>query len=239
MLLTAEKTVGQIASEEPSSIRVFESLGLDYCCGGKRSLSDACSNAGLDIDRVQAALEEATRAPQDVDGTRWDHAPLSDLTAHIVGKHHAYVRSEGPRLVALFSKVVGKHGEAHPELVTIQELFAALSDELTMHMMKEERILFPYVEALEKAPSTGTAPRACFGSVRQPIAMMMDDHDQAGTLLSKISRLSGNYAAPEGVCLSFVGLYRGLKDFEADLHQHIHLENNILFPRAIQMEQSS
>ena len=240
MLLTAERTVRQIALDDPSSIRVFESFGIDYCCGGKRTLSDACSQAGLNINRVQAALEEAGMARQDVDSTRWDHAPLSDLTAHIVQRHHAYVRSEAPRILSLLSKVIAKHGDAHPELIEIKGLFAALSEELTTHMMKEERILFPYVEGLERATSNGAAaPRACFGSVRQPVAMMVDDHDQAGAVLAKMSRLSADYTAPKNVCLSFTSLYRSLKDFEVDLHQHIHLENNILFPRAIQMEQSA
>ncbi len=159
--------------------------------------------------------------------------------AHIVGEHHGYVRRETPRIAALLIKVVAKHGPAHPEVTEIEPLFVAIGQELSIHMMKEEQVLFPYVERMEQAVLAGeTAPAAFFGTVKRPIANMVAEHDDAGALLSRIRALSNEFAAPAGACPTFVALYRALEEFERDLHHHVHLENNILFPRAIEMEQA-
>jgi regulator of cell morphogenesis and NO signaling len=239
MPTTIEKTVREIALENPSSIRVFESLGIDYCCGGKKPLSDACSHANVDFSRVLELLEQASEAPQASESGEWREKPLGDLIAHIVGKHHGYVRLETPRIDGLLAKVVAKHGPAHPEIGRIDQLFSAISQELSTHMLKEEQVLFPHVERMEQAVQAGApVPAAFFGMVKRPIANMVAEHDDAGALLAQIRLLSNGYSAPNGACPTYVALYRGLEEFERDLHQHVHLENNILFPLAIEMEQA-
>ena len=235
----AEKTVREIAIENPASIRVFETLGIDYCCGGKRSLSDACQGAGIDLSGVLDLLERAGR-DSDVQKDGWDETQLGELMNHIVRKHHAFVRQETPRIGNLLLKVVAKHGPSHPEVVQIEQLFTAIAHEMATHMMKEEQVLFPYIERMEQAAANGNPiPPAFFGSVTRPIANMLAEHDDAGALLARIRELSGGFAPPSGACPTFLALYRGLEDFERDLHRHVHLENNILFPRAVAMEQAN
>jgi regulator of cell morphogenesis and NO signaling len=237
MQLTPQKTVAEIAVLNPSSVRVFESLGIDYCCGGRMSLQDSCARADLDLNRVVELLEKADDEALAAKPVEWNNKTLSELTAYIVDKHHKFVRQETPRIEALLSKVAGKHGPAHPELREIEQLFNAIARELSTHMMKEEQILFPFISRLEQAAAGGgPRPSACFGNVQQPIATMMAEHDDAGALLAKIRQLSNGYAPPEGACTSFIAMYRGIEEFERDLHQHVHLENNILFPRVIELE---
>lgn len=239
METSTEKTVREIALETPSSIRVFESLGIDYCCGGKKPLSDACSSAQVDVVRVLELLERAAAGSLEPDAGEWREKPLRAIVAHILEKHHAYVRQETPRIEALLGKVAAKHGPAHPELIRIQQLFSAIAQELSTHMRKEEQILFPHIERMESASLAGDpAPAAVFGTVQHPIAMMAAEHENAGALLSEMRDLSNGYAVPAGGCTTFLAAYRGLEEFERDLHQHIHLENNILFPRAIEMERA-
>jgi len=236
MQSTLEKTVREIALENPSSIRVFESLGIDYCCGGKRPLTEACTRANVDFDRVLELLENAkiNSAP---DG-EWTQKPLGAIIRHIVSKHHAYVRTETPRIGMLLTKIAGKHGASQPELIRIEELFSAIGQELATHMLKEEQVLFPYIDQMEQALKNGDpVPVAFFGSVKRPIANMMAEHDDAGALLAQIRELSNGYKPPAGACPTFVGLFHALEEFERDLHHHVHLENNILFPRAVEMEQ--
>jgi regulator of cell morphogenesis and NO signaling len=239
MALNATRTVRELAIEIPNATRTFEKLGIDYCCGGSRTLSDACLHAHVPLEKVVTELEQgsdfqpgATSAAQEVvNGT------LSQLVEHIIGKHHVYVKQELPRLDQLLKKVVAVHGAGHPELGTIQQIFQGVSAELSSHMMKEEHILFPYIVALETAVSTGRPkPRPAFGTVSNPVRMMELEHESAGAALKEISSLSSNYEPPESACFSYRTLYAALKDFEADLHQHVHLENNILFPRAIEIE---
>lgn len=239
MQTTHEKTVREIALEDPSSIRVFESLGIDYCCGGKRPLSDACSHAKVDFDRVLELLETAKLDNQAADAGDWKAKPLGELTTYIVAEHHGYVRRETPRIQGLLTKVAARHGETHPEIAQIVELFSAIGQELSTHMLKEEQVLFPYVERMEAAFLAGQPISvAFFGTVKRPIANMVAEHDDAGALLAQIRTLANGYTAPAGACPTFLALYRGLEEFERDLHHHIHLENNILFPRAIEVEQA-
>jgi regulator of cell morphogenesis and NO signaling len=234
-----EKTVREIAIENPSSVRVFESLGIDYCCGGKRPLSDACSHANVDMDRVLELLATARRDSQTPASGEWNEKPLTELIDHIVEKHHGFVRRETPRIASLLTKVAAKHGLLHPEIHQIESLFTAIGQELSTHMLKEEQVLFPYISRMQQAVLGGNPiPEAFFGSVRRPIANMLAEHDDAGALLSQIRELSHGYTAPNGACPTFLALYAGLEDFERDLHQHIHLENNILFSRAVEMEQA-
>lgn len=239
MQTTIEKTVREIALENPSSVRVFETLGIDYCCGGKRSLSEACSRAAIDVDKALELLAEADRKAHDSPAPEWEARPLREIVAHIVEDHHSFVRGETPRIAGLLAKVRTRHGFLHPEIAKIEDLFLAMGQELSTHMLKEEQMLFPYIERLEKAAREGApAPAAFFGSVARPIANMMAEHDDAGAILSQLRALSNGYTAPAGACPTYVALYSGLEDFERDLHRHVHLENNILFPRAMELERA-
>ena len=226
MQTISEQTIGQIAAKHPAAERIFETLGIDYCCGGKRSLSAACADAKVPVETVIGLLESSEEIPHP--GVPND-APLGELTLHIVETHHGFVRRESPRIQALLTKVSDKHGPVHPELLELKTLFVALAEELAEHMMKEERILFPYIAALEGAAE----PSACFGSVESPISVMVADHENAGATLSKMRVLTDGYQAPDDACAGFQALYRALEEFERDLHSHVHLENNVLFPRAM------
>ncbi len=232
-------TVREIALEQPTSIRVFEHFGIDYCCGGRKPLAEACFANNLSVDKVLAALESAAKsaAPLPVD---WAQASLRQLIDHIVATHHAYVKRELPRLAELAQKVVNRHGDTQPHLLALRDALAQLDGELIHHLAKEENVLFPYIGGLEAALATGdTLPEACFGAVANPIAMMTSEHDAAGALLAEIHVLTNHFTTPAGACPTYHAYYDGLKEFEQDLHQHIHLENNILFPRAIDMEASA
>ena len=237
MSAIAEKTVRELALESSNATRVFEKLGIDYCCGGNKSLEQACRTANLSVDSVQRELDSAKQKAQPSAGRDWQRDPLSELIAHINGTHHTFVRQEIVRLTPLMEKVCGKHGPNHPELLHIQAIFRGLAQELTSHMMKEEMVLFPYVARMEEAVIEGepVLPPP-FGTVADPVAMMEHEHDSAGDAVRAMRSSSNGYVAPEGACASYQTLYRGLEEFEADLHQHIHLENNILFPRALAME---
>lgn len=237
-MATAQTTVREIAIENPASIRVFEKLGIDYCCGGRKPLAEACEERALEPAAVLAALEAANQ-PTETAGVGWSTASLASLCEHIVTTHHAFVRAEIPRLMQLAQRVVVRHGAGHPELAQIQELVRTVSEDLTSHLAREEAVLFPYITNLERnVTQCGPPALGCFVTVKNPIRMMMAEHDAAGELLEQIRRLSGNYSAPEGACPTYRGFYQSLDEFARDLHQHVHLENNILFPRAIGMEES-
>ncbi len=228
MTLYQDQTTREIALRNPGAVPIFESLGIDYCCGGSRPLREACERAQVDWEHLVQLLQTVD-APPDPSAADWTAEPLDALTCHIVGQHHAYVRRTAPQIRQWLDKVVAKHGPAHPELEEIRALFTTLSEELFAHMMKEERILFPHLDRLAAAP-------AFFGSVEAPISRMLAEHDDAGDLLAKIRGLSQSYRPPENACPTYRALYHGLAEFERDLHQHVHLENNILFPRALEFE---
>ena len=239
MTSPSERTVREIAIEHPGSVRVFESLGIDYCCGGKRSLQQACERSGVALEKVVELLAQANKEAAPVGVENWAGAGMDVLTAHIVDQHHAYVRREAPRLAGLLEKVVSKHGAAHGELAAIRELFTAMAEELFAHMQKEENILFPYLARMETAARDGRSlPAALFGTVEAPISRLLADHDDAGELTSRMRALAHDYALPPEACPTYRALYQGLEEFERDLHVHVHLENNILFPRALALEQS-
>jgi regulator of cell morphogenesis and NO signaling len=240
MQINTTKTVRELTLEIPGATRVFEKAGIDYCCGGWRRFQDACAAARVSTAEVARWLEQAaeTTVPT-VESTDWQTQPLSELTAHITLKHHAFTSNKLTRLEALLSKVCSAHGQNHPELFRIQRLFRDLKQDLIPHMRKEEVVLFPYIEKLEAALSVGgIAPAAFFGTIQNPIRMMMLDHETAGDILRRIRQISGDFVVPQDGCLSYETLYKGLDELELDLHQHIHLENNILFPRAVELESS-
>lgn len=235
-MIATTQTVREIALEQPHSIRVFESFGIDYCCGGRKPLVEACQASHFSVDEVLAALDSAAGnvAPLPVD---WSHASLRRLINHIVETHHFYVKRELPRLAILAQKVVSRHGDTQSHLPATQKAVSQLDDELTHHLAKEENILFPYIADLEAALESNNAhPDACFGTVANPIAMMTSEHEGAGELLGEIRSLSNHFTTPAGACPTYHAFYDGLREFEQDLHRHIHLENDILFPRAIELE---
>jgi len=239
MSISATKTVRELAVEIPNATRVFEEFGIDYCCGGKRSLDEACNAANLPVDEVIKALSVAAKPSASGNG-QLQSGSLAELIDHIVKTHHKFTREETARLNKLLDKVCSVHGKNHPELLAIRETFLGLEQELRVHLMKEENVLFPYIVRMEEALFQNEPPLpGPFGTVQNPIRMMMQEHDGAGEALRQIRQASHNFTAPEDACISYQTLYQALAGLEADLHQHIHLENNILFPRAVEMEESA
>jgi regulator of cell morphogenesis and NO signaling len=230
MNIGSETAVGDIAAEYPASIAVLERLGIDFCCGGKTSLANACARHDLDLESVLAELSHKQHNVNDAD-RQWQQAPLKDLAEYIVRKHHAFTREQLKLIGDLMIKVERRHGADHPEVFEIGKVIAVIGSELTHHSYCEENTLFPYIAHLENSQST--APHAVFGSVETPITRMMMEHDQAGEELRTLRTLTNNYTPPAVVCSTWRALYRALEEFEQDLHRHIHLENNILFPRTM------
>jgi regulator of cell morphogenesis and NO signaling len=240
MTVITAKTVPEVALENPAATRVFERFGIDYCCGGNQALEQACQRAGVSFDEVvdSIEMEEVTaRGAKQVHD--WQSEPLSELITHIKNTHHKYTREETVRLSALLEKVCSVHGKNHPELFGIRDTFGGLSQELMTHLMKEEMVLFPYIERMEESViQREPVLPAPFGSVQNPVVVMEHEHDSAGAALRSIRKASNDFVPPAEACISYQTLYKALADFEADLHLHIHLENNILFPRAIAMEKT-
>jgi len=210
-----DATIGQIAAETPASVRVFERYGIDYCCGGRVAFDEACRGRGLDAEAVRAEIER--EGPVAEDHTDWTKAPVNDLIDHILEKHHVYLKTNLPLIEAKIAKVMQAHGEKVPAIAGV---FGAMKEELDAHMMKEEMILFPMIR------STG---RGAMG----PIRVMLAEHDSAGDALAALRSLTSGYAVPEGACNTWRSLYFELAELERDLHRHIHLENNVLFPRVL------
>ncbi len=235
------KTIRDIALESPQTTRVFEEFKIDYCCGGRKPLHEACLDAGLDFQMVAQKLESAmkdhlARGESDQPAKK---SP-SQLIDYIIDKHHIFTVQEIGRLTPLMEKVCKRHGEQHPEVFELQTIFTALAESLIPHMRKEETVLFPYIHMLESSRS-GDTPMLPphFGTVENPIRMMMADHEDDGERLRTMREISSDYTLPDGACPSFTALYAGLQDLEKDLHRHIHLENNVLFPGAVKLEQST
>ena len=234
---TAEQTVREIALENPALVRVFEKFGIDYCCGGRKPLSEACAAKGLDVVEVEAALNGLLEEGRTGE-VNWSLEPLTKLAQHIVTKHHAYVRAELPRLETLADKVVRRHGDTQPHLLELQRLVGEISTEMAQHMTKEEIVLFPYIAKLEYAVAAGSpAPKGCFDTVERPISVMTEEHERAGAALEQIRELTHGFTPPMGACPTYLAYYQGLHEFEQDMHRHVHLENNVLFPRAVELEE--
>jgi regulator of cell morphogenesis and NO signaling len=240
MTIDSTMTVREVAIEMPQATRVFEKLKIDYCCGGGKPLTEACATAGVEVENLMRMLEETGPGEAQRNGSLdFQKATLTELIDHILDNHHVYTKEEMARLESLIDKVIGAHSANHPELHGIGELFQQLCADLKPHMFKEEQILFPYIVEMERAAlQNGPTPFAPFGTVNNPIRMMMMEHDTAGDILRELRQTSSNYTVPPDGCISYQTLYQALEAFEKDLHQHIHLENNILFPRAVQMEGS-
>jgi regulator of cell morphogenesis and NO signaling len=235
-MINSEMTVRDVALQMPESTRLFEKLKIDYCCGGNKPLTEACTSAGIDVDSVMEMLSELTQSTSQA-GSDFQNTFLPELIEHIVNTHHVFTKSEMDRLEALTVKVINAHGQNHPELIHLDELFQHLCDDLKPHMFKEEQVLFPYIVSMTQAADQNQpGPFAPFGTVNNPVRMMMREHDIAGEILRELRVLTSDYKVPGDACISYQTLYEALENFEKDLHQHIHLENNILFPKAVELE---
>ena len=234
-MINSQTTVREVALQLPQSTRVFETLKIDYCCGGNQPLAQACASAGIDVDNVMQMLAEVTQSTSPV--LDFQNLPLTELITHILDTHHVFTKLEMDRLQLLADKVLAAHGGNHPELVHLEELLTRLCADLKPHMFKEEQVLFPYILAMTEAAAQKRAvPFAPFGTVNNPVRMMMREHDTAGEILRELRALTSDYTVPADACISYQTLYQALENFEKDLHQHIHLENNVLFPKALELE---
>lgn len=236
MQVQKDNTVGEIVSKNFRTAQIFEKFGLDFCCGGKKTLSDACSKRGVDANEVIDELLKVneTGGSRQKDYFTWE---IDFLIDYIIEVHHSYVSKSMPVIFAHSQKVAGAHGENHPEVNKIADYFSTIKDELEVHLMKEEKMLFPYIKKLVEIKKNNLEQQVPpFGAVMNPIKVMEAEHENAGLLFAEIKRLSNGYKAPEDACTTFKVLYQELNEFEQDLHTHIHLENNILHPKAIELE---
>jgi regulator of cell morphogenesis and NO signaling len=234
--INRETKVKEVALSNAGAKQVLEKAGVDYCCGGEKSLREACMESRVPFEELISRLQETAGQSSPAEA-KWTTEPLNELTRHIVEKHHRYVREAISQIRPLLAKVRAKHEAGHAELSGIETAFLRLGDEMIAHMQKEEQILFPYIDRLARSAAENRAPEPpFFGTVRNPIQVMIHEHDSAGDLAKQIRNASSNYAPPADACPSFQNLYRQLQEFEADLHEHVHIENNVLFPRAMEME---
>ncbi len=227
--LAPHPTLGEIVTSQPEAARVLERFGLDYCCGGTATLDAACAERGVDPSEVEAALGELGE-PTPAD---WAHMSPVELVDHLEATHHVYLHVELERLHRLADKVEAVHGERHPELAEIRSTFAHLRADLEPHLLKEERVLFPMIRELATATET---PDFHCGTLRNPISVMLRDHDRAGELLARLRSLTSDYTPPADGCASYRALFDGLERLETDTHLHVHKENNLLFPAVVAME---
>ena len=236
-MINSETTVRDVALQVPESTRLFESLKIDYCCGGNQPLGQACASAGVDVDNLMEMLTRVGQSNEAEGTSDFQNTSLPELITHIVDTHHVFTKTEMERLQSLADKVLNAHGGNHPELIHLDELLTRLCADLKPHMLKEEQVLFPYITAMAQAANQNqAAPVPFFVTVKNPIRMMLMEHDTAGQILRELRALTSDYKVPTDACISYQTLYQALENFEKDLHQHIHLENNILFPRALDLE---
>ncbi|NLR57498.1 iron-sulfur cluster repair di-iron protein [Chitinophaga polysaccharea] len=234
MDINQQTIVGELVAADYRTAAVFKNRGIDFCCNGNRSIADACEKKHLDAGKLISDLQEvaAQTGSATADYNTW---PLDLLADYIEKKHHRYVREKIMEIAPFLHKVRSVHGESHPELKEIEILFQESAEELTAHMHKEESVLFPFIRKMVAAGKM--AVHAPFGTVQHPIHAMMQEHENEGERFRRIAVLTNNYTPPEDACNTYRVTYSLLKEYEADLHLHIHLENNILFPRAIALEQ--
>ncbi|HVZ79812.1 MAG TPA: iron-sulfur cluster repair di-iron protein [bacterium] len=235
----ATRTVGVIASEFEPSIPVFEGFKIDYCCGGNRTLSEACNLAGIPVEKVVSALKkvEEDRAFAAGASMDWKGKSAAELIDHILTKHHVYTRSQLARLKALSEKVLNVHGNNHPELSRLSEIVHEMAEEMEGHMAKEEEQVFPYLQAVEKAGWNKEGIADPFGGGpldTHPLKILMWEHGMTGEEFVELHQLTQDFTPPPDACRSYQALYGGLRELEADLHRHVHLENNVLFEKAME-----
>ena len=238
--ITVTESVGEIMVKHPETRKPFEEMGLDYCCGGKNSLKEACENAGLSpqdvIQRLKRVIEDS--GTEQSDRKDLDNIPLKELIDHIISEHHAFLKKELPRLKNLREKVYRAHQQKHGRMLdSLGRVLEKLRVDIEMHLAKEEQILFPLIKQIEShVKQGGPEPNVHCGNIANPINQMEYEHEVAGSLLAEIQKTTSGYNPPSDACESFKALYDGLRELEDNLHEHIHLENNILFPKAVKLE---
>jgi regulator of cell morphogenesis and NO signaling len=226
----AKRKVGGIVAENFRTAKVFTQYGIDFCCKGGISLEEACKKNGVESESLLKDLQEALQSKE---GSDYTMLGLSNLIDHIITTHHHYVENTIPALKIYLEKLEKVHGDRHPELSKIRKEFLEAADALTIHMKKEELVLFPYIKAMEESIHKGfSLSKPHFGHIDHPIQMMEIDHEMEGERFRRLSLLSNGYTAPSDGCQTYRVAYALLEEFEQDLHTHIHLENNILFPKA-------
>ncbi|MCG2431517.1 iron-sulfur cluster repair di-iron protein [Aequorivita xiaoshiensis] len=237
MTTLQDKTVADVVTENIKAAHVFKKYGIDFCCGGGVSIKKACEKAEIDPVLVETEILNLENIKdRALDFNSWK---LDFLTDHIINVHHGYVEENSPLLLQYSQRVNHVHGHHYTELAEIESLVKQVVQELAAHMKKEELILFPFIKKLVKAEREGTVvPPIHFGTVENPIKMMEAEHEEAGEILRKIAKLSNNFTPPQGACNTYKAFYSKLEEFEQDLHQHVHLENNILFPKALKLEKT-
>jgi regulator of cell morphogenesis and NO signaling len=236
MNITQNNNIGQLVALDYRTAPVFKRYGIDFCCNGNRSIADACAGKEIDSNQLITQLQQAIQS-NDNTGTDYRSWPLDLLADYIEKKHHRYVTTRIQEITPFMEKVARVHGERHPELIEVEQLFYATAGNLTAHMKKEELMLFPAIRKMVKAQESGeTYNMPSFGSVQGIIAEMHTEHDAEGERLRTIDKLTDNYTPPFDACNTYRVTLALLKEFEEDLHMHIHLENNILFPKAIELE---
>lgn len=228
-----DSIIAELVAERPSRSRAFEELGVDYCCGGKRSLAKACEKQGLNVETLIQKIQETDAAPVDVELDQLADSSLSDVIDHILKAHHEYLRTNLPYLQALVDRVAIRHGEHDPRLVELKKIYDGFRAEIESHMMKEEMILFPEIRAVE---ATDPKDRMAGESMGMKINMMEQEHEQAGSALDQFAALTDNFAPSDSHCTKHRALLIGLKELVENTHQHVSKENNLLFPKAIAME---
>jgi regulator of cell morphogenesis and NO signaling len=240
MKITKNSKVGHIVAQNYAAAKVFQVSNIDYCCKGGRSLGEVCQQENIDYQEIMAELQIAlSESDRSGKGDDFKNMPINDLANHIEKRHHRYVEEQIPIIASHLVKVCSVHGERHPELYEIQDHFNQAAVELIQHMQKEELVLFPYIKKMVSAVKNDSElEKPLFESVLSPIKTMREEHDNEGERFRKIAALSDNYQPPKGACTTYRVTYKLLEEFEQDLHLHIHLENNLLFPKAIKMENS-
>lgn len=232
-----DETLGQLVAKDFRKAQLFKKYGLDFCCGGKKTVKEACLEKGLDVTRIEQELQQADQLPAGSNALPYNDWSPAFLADFIVNTHHSYVRKNLPDIVAYADKVRKVHGGRHPELLEVWKLVEEVNQEMMAHLVKEEKVVFPYIHELSAAKDRKESALAAeFGTVQQPINMMEMEHEVVGQQLASIRELTKNFTLPEDACASYSLLYRMLDDFENDLHLHVHLENNILFPKALSIE---
>ena len=234
-MIPQAKTIGDYVTENIKAAHVFKKYGIDFCCGGGITLEKACQDKGLDMSKVQQDLSEIEiERNHSFNFNKWE---LSFLIDYVINEHHTYVRESIPIIAQYAEKVARVHGQNYPEVVKVYNIFMEVAEELYAHLDKEEQILFPYVKELESAKKEKRdAFVPPFGTVINPIRMMEHEHENAGDAFKEIAILTNNYTPPMAACNTFRALYAKLQEFEEDLHQHVHLENNIIHRKAASLE---
>ena len=239
--ITEEMTVRELVRVHPAMRKALEELGIDYCCGGAKTLKQAAAEQGVDFAALEQAIDEAfhSSAAEASPQKDWMSASAGEIADHIEQKHHSYLKEQLPRLAGMLPRLKAAHPRHRATLEKLDQTMQALRAELEQHLQKEEIVLFPLIRHMDAAAGGGEVPQAHCGTVANPIAQMEREHEHAGDVLEQVKQITDDYTLPEDACETFAAYYQGLRDMENDLHEHIHLENNILFPKAIDLEKKS